>query len=356
MSGIGVPTKPDEEGSVYVPETWVAGHSGATKARPVRGMTVTALICLLSVSLGIAAWVAYRHPHRTSTGVAGRIVLGGDIAQLATGFGSVWAADKPQGRIVRVDARHHAVVARINAPYVSSISAGLGAVWANAGGILLKIDPRTNTAVRRVPVFTPDGVPYETFDVVPSRHAIWLVGPDVTQRLDPRTLAVRGFVPLSHDGVWPIAWTPTRAGLWVLSADGKLRLYDWRTGRQADAIWSPVPEPSAIVASGDALAVLSSNGDVARVDPRTGRALWRTQLPLRVGASGAARGLLFVKGADPARPRDLMVEISLSDGRLVSKLSTTEFGSAGGIAAIGDDAWMAAPGGKLIATAIARRP
>jgi PQQ-like domain len=342
-------SRPDERGPMYVPESWLAGPSRARRTRVGVGRIASVALLLLAVGFGAWAWMASGPSHRAPGRVTARLLIGGKIAELATGFGSLWVADDVNGQIVRVDPVHRIVVARIDAPRASSVSTGLGAVWANGDGTLLKIDAATNRVVRRVPIETPDGVPYKTFDVVPSKDGIWLVTPALALRLDPGTLAVRGSVALSYNGVWPVAWASARGGLWVLSALGQLRLYEWRTGRLLASLPSPVSSPGGIVASGRALVVLSHTGDIARVDPHTGRPLWRTRLRAQVSAAGARGGLLFAKGAELTRPRDLALQIDLADGHVASTLPMTELGSEGRIAAVGREAWIATPGGKLIA-------
>jgi hypothetical protein len=316
--------------------------------RALAGRLAAAGAALLALAV-IVTTVADRAPRRAPAMRAiPALVVADNVDGLAAGYGSVWTADPTAGRIVRIDARRRAVVARIRAPGVTSVSTGLGAVWANAHGALLKIDPRTDRVLARVPVETPDGFPYKTFDVFPTPGGVWLVQARQALRLDPDTLELRGSTPLADHGAEATAWSAAPNGLWTVTALPSVQRYDWRTGARVASLRSPVAAPTAIVATRHAVVVLNASGDAARIDARTGRVAWRAHLPARVGAAGADRRFLLTKGADPTGPRDLLLKTDLADGRLVARLAMTELGSEGRIQFTGHEAWMTVFGGKVV--------
>jgi hypothetical protein len=112
--------------------------------------------------------------------VVATIPVEGDVADLAVGGGAVWAAggvcveplpEDPDvcrlgPRVSRIDARTNRVVATIPieppagprpaAPSVSAVAAGEGAIWVSLSrnpwtGEVVRIDPRTNSVVARIP-------------------------------------------------------------------------------------------------------------------------------------------------------------------------------------------------------------
>lgn len=316
--------------------------------RALAGRLAAAGAVLLVLTIAITA-VAQRVRHRQPTNhTMPALVVGDNVSALAAGFGSLWAADETAGRVVRVDPQRRTVLSRIPARQASSVSVGLGAVWASAHGTLLKIDPRTDGIRARVPVETPDGVPYKTFDVVPTPAAIWLVQPRIALRLDPRTLELRGTTRLSDRGAEARAWAATADGLWTATALGSIQRYDLRTGRRVASVRSPVASATAVAVGEGAVVILNASGDAARIDSATGRAVWRAHLAARVGAAGVHGASLFTKGADATRPRDLLLETDLASGRPVSRLAMTDLGSDGNIRFAGRVAWMPAFGGKLV--------
>jgi hypothetical protein len=316
--------------------------------RALAGKLAAAGAVLLVLAIAVTG-VTGRVRHRQPTSHAPpALVVGEDVSALAAGFGSLWAADETAGHIVRIDPQRRTVLSRILARDASSVSVGLGAVWANAHGTLLEIDPRTDAIRARVPVETPDGVPYKTFDVVPTPAAIWLVQPRVALRLDPRTLELRGTIRLTDRGAEAGAWAAAADGLWTVTALGSLQRYDLRTGRRVASVPSPVPAASAIAVGEGAVVVLNASGDAARIDPSSGRAIWRAHLATRVGAAGVHGPFLVTKGADAKRPRDLLLRTDLASGRPVSQMAVTDLGSEGHIQFAGRMAWMTAFGGKLV--------
>lgn len=347
MSELHPPPKPDERSEpTYFPESWLVrpsplvGRRRLLTAATVLAFTIAALIALLPGA---------REPDASRSAVVARLTVSGDPDRLAIGFGSVWVPDDIAGRITRIDAENHAVVGHIRARSPSTVSVGLGAVWANAHGELLKIDPGHNRVLARVPFETPDGAPYKTFDIYSRQGTIWLVAPRRAARVDPRTLTVRGWTVLGEGFVEVTSSAATSSGLWTLTTAGRLERYDWRTGARTDSVPAPVNAPTTIVASRRDVLVLNAVGDVARVDASTARPSWRITLPVHPGAAGAADDRLFVKGSDTSRPRDLLLAVDIRTGHTLARSAMTDLGSDGPIRVAAKEVWMTAYGGKVIA-------
>ena len=104
----------------------------------------------------------------------------------------MWVSDPSNGLVLRVDPPTRVVQARIKVGGEAVLNTGAGAVWALTLGQLLQIDPRENRVVRRIPV------PGPAFDVLPAEAGVWVVGPSVVARVDPRRNALEP--PISVGG------------------------------------------------------------------------------------------------------------------------------------------------------------
>jgi hypothetical protein len=338
------PTAEQRAAPKLVRDSWASRRRTPGAGRVAIVAAVLAVAIVGSILVGSGSDPATR----AAPAVITRLEVGGNLDQLAIGFGSVWASDHTNGRIVRVDLTRRRVVAQIPAREVTSVNVGVGATWANAYGELVRVDPRTGH-VTRIPVQTPDGEPYKTFDVYPNRAAVWLVQPERAIRIDPRTLTIRGTTRLTEHGLPIKTWSASRAGLWTVTAADRIERRDWHTGRRTASVPTPVPSPTGIVAGDAAVLIINDDREIARVDPRTGRPQWRTRLDVRVTAAAVQQGFLFAKGADPTRPRDMLLKVDLATGRIVARLAMSDLGSWGRIGIIGDQAWLTAAGGKLVA-------
>ena len=159
------------------------------------------------------------------------------LSSIASGFGAVWAADPIKGQVLRIDPETHRVTKRIAVGGEVQVAVGAGAVWALGGDLLtsgalgavdlVRIDPRTNEVVVRIPMLSPGG---ENFS--PLSVAV------VAARLGHRRRGGVAHRPRSQSGrplrELPRAARrrggPRRARLGPLP-DGRLRELDARTGR-----------------------------------------------------------------------------------------------------------------------------
>jgi DNA-binding beta-propeller fold protein YncE len=138
--------------------------------------------------------------------VRARIHVGKGPQAAATGDGALWILNGrgigASDTLDRIDMQTNRVVGSIGVPHGSSaVACGRRYCWVvsepkSAGGVVTRIDPRTNSAItRRIPrSWIPAGV-------VAVRGRVWVADPGVAQliRIDARTLRVmkRVKIPLS---------------------------------------------------------------------------------------------------------------------------------------------------------------
>jgi YVTN family beta-propeller protein len=165
------------------------------------------------------------------TNAAKRIAVGGRISCApAIGMGRVWVAAWDPPRLVGIDPRTNRVVARIAVdPQPLGVQFAERSLWvasAEAGGHVLRIDPRTGTVVRRIPTFS-DWSWLQSGSV--GNGSLWVANPFVQTitRLDVRTGQV---IAIIRVGYLPVA-TFTSGSLWVSDATGTLTRIDPATYR-----------------------------------------------------------------------------------------------------------------------------
>jgi outer membrane protein assembly factor BamB len=119
------------------------------------------------------------------------------------------------------------------------------------------------------------------------------------------------------------------------------RALRWPHGKREAAFRTPFAGFPA--AFGGAL-FLGDAGQLARLDPATGRMLWRTRID-HVGPRAAANGLLWVEARD--RRGDRVVSIDPRNGRIVSSVHVGEFGAMW-LERVGSELWMTTAGGHVV--------
>lgn len=138
-----------------------------------------------------------------SGAVRARVRIGRGPQAIAVGDGSVWVLNGrglgADDTLDRIDLQTNHVVASMPVPHWStSVAVGRRCVWVvsepqSAGGVVTRIDARTNRPVtRRIP---RSWIPAA---VVLAAGSVWIADPGVAQliRVDPRTLRVTGRVGL----------------------------------------------------------------------------------------------------------------------------------------------------------------
>jgi len=172
----------------------------------------------LAVQRG-SAWVACKEQFRvvrvsTATGKATKSVrLGAQAIAVRYGFGSVWALDAG-GTLYRLDARTGTVAKRIpvNAAAAYNIWAGGGSVWvaADQGSEVVRVSPQRNRVVAHIPA--GDGPASMAF----AGGTAWVVNHRDTTitRIDLATNKSTRLVRLGGDGA-PERMIWLRGSLWI---------------------------------------------------------------------------------------------------------------------------------------------
>lgn len=333
-----------------------SARSIATAARPLT-LAHAAAFALVAAVLAYAGYLATalqgdERPARPRSGIVARFTPGEALNDMIGGFGSAWASDTGQNRVLRIDPRTRRVIARIRVGGSDlGLAVGAGSLWAlqhNASGPngpLLRIDPRTNRVVARIALAMPAGVPVSVAGVVASRDNVWGIGPSAAYRLDPAsgrfTVAVRVRV-----GAYVIDSASLDASaLWLGVTDGRLIRLDPRTGARervlrVDAM--PITVGGALLAVGQY--------EVRRIDPQTGRTLWRVPMGT-VYRYTRAGGLLWVDGSAPYGPFARLTALDPRTGRIVAAYDTRDF-QPEALAGVGSEVWLALNSGRVI---VARR-
>jgi hypothetical protein len=214
------------------------------------------------------------------------IGIGGDVSDVAIGFGSVWVAGGNDGTLTRIDLKLNAVEAtlrlgprrELSPQPVFAVAVGEGSVWATRGNSVLKIDPATNQTVARIPVSTP-------LAIAIGGGSLWVTTfTERILRIDAASNILTARAALPSQGTAAV-W---RDGLWMIIAVGQGNV--WRFDPS-----SLTPTSTFTTATGaidlavDEGAVWSANstGSVWRIEPSSGRI---TKIALGHHPTGIAAG------------------------------------------------------------------
>src|SRR5262249_33086795 len=179
-------------------------------------------------------------------------------------------------RVVRIDPRTNKVVRRV--PFATrpfGIAYGAGSVWIadRSLNVLGRLDPRTNRIVKRI------RIGLDSYAVAYGAGSVWVSSEAAAtlRRIHPRQNRVTAKTKV---GTAPTGTLYAFGSLWVADlGTGKLVRINVKTNRVTKRI--AVAKADWITASPDALWVSSEAGEIARVDPAAGGVLPR----VRVGAN-----------------------------------------------------------------------
>jgi streptogramin lyase len=286
--------------------------------------------------------------------VVAELTVADSLGDNFAAFGSVWMADTTRDELLRLDPESRRVVGRIRVEGELALGAGAGSLWAlqegsTRGGFglrgpLLRIDPSTNRVTARIPLATQDGQPFAGYAVLAARDQLWVAGPGGALRIDPRTNEVTQSVA-APDQLVTTHFTLLEGGLWAMTDDGRLFSFDPRTGRPVTNVRVRLSEVGAL-GSGPAGSLLATTpGALARVEPYTGRVLWRTGLGERVDAGTGAGGLIWARSS--GHGPDRLSALDPDTGRVLTQVELEDFGGTG-IAAIDDELWLSTAGGGVV--------
>jgi streptogramin lyase len=316
--------------------------ASARVPRLAGGVPVGAVLALGVVLLvGVYALLATRPEPAQPPGpkVVARLTPGGVLDQVQAGFGSAWAFDRIDDKLLRLDPATRRVTARIGVRAGIAVSVGSDAVWVTEGvNDLVRIDPRTNRVAARIPLERgafSGGVP------LPIGNTVWVVGEQRALRVDARTNRITKAITVAHSGYAVRGGAVLDGDLWLATSDLRLVRLDGRTGAVEATFRAPFGGELAAFAGG---LYLASPTEAARLDPATGRITWRARYA-DVGAAAEARGLIWVESRD--RNGDRVIAIDPRNGRLVTSVHVGEFGVLS-LGRVGSELWMTTAGGHLI--------
>jgi len=197
---------------------------------------------------------------------------------LAVGAGALWVLKNDDKTVLRIDPKSERIVARVPLAFVPfDIAASSDGVWITGyyDDQLVRIDPATNQLVARLTL--PDGAA----GIAASDQAVWVTSSIAGQvsRIDPATNRVVAGIPIAcpsncAQGSVPLAIAATPDAIWVRTiGDGQLVRIDPQTNRVATAF----DVTFSVGRDGqDHLAIMNgalwvSGISLQRIDPQTNR-------------------------------------------------------------------------------------
>jgi PQQ-like domain len=323
-------------------------------------VAATLAVALLALAVALGALALRGEPEPATLKVIGSYRVAAGLSPLTPGFGAVWTADPIRGEILRIDPATRRVAARIPVGDEARVATGAGAVWAIAGDLqyggdtgpvrLLRIDPSTNRVVARIPMRTPAGARFAPVDLQIDRDVVWALGLDGALRIDPGRNVPDPYVPLADKAGDPRGIVIDGDSIWVLTARGRLRSYDARTGRAEREVRVRAPAASYLYPGPPAppgtLTALFGKNQLALLERASGHVVWRDAFGEDFGWLLFDDGVLWVQFSGAAES-DRLARIDAESGRRLGQVDLPERGVAG-MAKVGRDLWVATPDGKIV--------
>jgi outer membrane protein assembly factor BamB len=211
-------------------------------------------------------------------------------------------------------------------------------------GPLLRIDPSTNRVTARIALRTPDGQPFEGYEVLADRDEVWVAGVSGALRVDPRTNRVTQAIA-APDQLVSTHFALLDGGLWAITEDGRLLSFDTRTGKVLSNVRVGLPEAFDLSDGPGGALIAAARGALARVEPYTGRVLWRTRLGQDVQAWSGAGGLIWTRSS--GQVHDRLTALDPETGNVLTRVELDDFGGTG-IATVDDELWLSTAGGNVV--------
>jgi outer membrane protein assembly factor BamB len=311
---------------------------GLLTARPRPAMALGAVAAVIAASVVVAAALlvgARREEPAAPPGprVVADVALADALGGLpVNGFGSVWVSESQNGQVLRVDPRTRRVLARIDVGAEATLAVGQGSVWAASrqsgtfGRPLLRIDPRTNRIVARIPRRSPSGAPFPGGGFVTvAGGRVWVLSGTGALIVDPATNRV--VREIQFGGSFQVVDALQRGGdLWIVRANDSITRFDARTGRRLGVV--PWTTRGILLPFADRL-VAATGRSLALVDPRSGRASWRSRLGTELHWFMVVGPRVFVEGADGATARERIWQLDARTGRVAGSATMPQFGVVG---------------------------
>jgi hypothetical protein len=272
-------------------------------------------------------------------------------------FGSVWMADTSRDELLRVDPDSRRVVGRLPVAGELALGVGAGSLWAlqegqsrkSRGGFalngpLLRIDPSTNRVTARIALGTVAGQPFAGYEVLDGRDEVWVAGVSGAVRIDPQTNRITQAIA-APDQLVGTHFALLDGDLWAITEDGRLLSFDTRTGRPVSNVRLGFPEARDLSNGPGGALIAAAPGALARIEPYSGRVLWRTRLGPSVDVWTAAGGLIWVRSS--GQGQDRLSALDPDSGRVLTRVELEDFGGAG-LAAVNDELWLSTVGGSVV--------
>jgi hypothetical protein len=295
--------------------------------------------------------------------VVAHLKMGESLGSPIAAYGSIWLSDG-RDALLRIDPNSRAVTARLPVRGDATAAAGAGALWVlqegppaaplhqgpePAGypyrGPLLRIDPSTNRVTARIPLRTPEGEPVDGFRVLADGHHVWVTTRKGALRIDPQSDTVTTPIWSRFQFVGSdFALSPD--GLWARTADRRLLRFDPGSGALLSSVrlaLGQTGDAPLVTRLGDGLAA-SVPGGLARVDPHTGRILWRRQVGQRLSGWTELGGLIWARSSGGTRDR--LSALDPNTGRILTSVGLADYAGSG-VAAVDDELWLPTVGGTV---------
>lgn len=286
--------------------------------------------------------------------VVAELSLADSVGATFGAFGSVWMADTSRDELLRVDPDSRRVVGRLPVAGELALGVGAGSLWAlqegrSRGGFalngpLLRIDPSTNRVTARIALGAIAGQPFAGYEVLDGRDEVWVAGPGGALRIDPRTNRVTQAIA-APDQLVSTHFALLDGDLWAITEDGRLLSFDSRTGRTVSDVRLGLPEALDLSNGPGGGLIAAAPGALARIEPYSGRVLWRARLGPTVDVWTAAGGLIWVRSS--GQGRDRLSALDPETGRVMTRVELEDFGAAG-LAAIDDELWLSTVAGNVV--------
>jgi hypothetical protein len=322
-----------------------AGRGTLSRFEPTAAMVIVAVGAVLVVGAYLLATLRAEPARTPEPRVVARLAPAGALDQVVSAFGSAWLVDTDAHAVLRMDPATRRVTARIPVAGTVGVEAGDNILWV-AQNLpnsfrLLRIDPQTNRIVARIRVAKPSGGYVAEGFPVALGDAVWIVGREEAVRVEQATNRATKAITIARSGYTVRTATVFDGDLWALRSDRRVLRFDGRTG--ARKAMFRVPFGNGIVAFGNAM-FLGDDTHAARLDPTTGRVLWRAPID-HVGALAEAGGLVWAEA--PGSRGDRVLTLDPRTGRIVSSVHVGEFG-VNWMDPVGTEMWMTTAGGHLI--------
>jgi hypothetical protein len=276
------------------------------------------------------------------------IVVGESASDVRGGFGSGWVYDSVAGRLLRVDPGNRRVVAHLPAPKGQT---GMGltvqgdALFGFAaraqGTTLLRYDPGANAIEWSRPAREVVG----TFDLR-GRH--WVGTSTGVRAFDPRTGRTGTETRVPDGGAGLVSWAVVRGVPWTVRRDGTLLQLDpgsWRVVRRLRIPGTTAPL-YLLATPGGGLLLSSTSGGFRRIDPDTGRTVWRIAPAASLQQWELIGSRLWYAVSGPGLPSAQLVEADVATGRTLGRVRLPTF-DVFGIGRVGGEIWVSGTGGRV---------